>query len=406
MKKFLYILFAITIILSLCACGNNNAESTQTNPSIDNNPDSNIEDVVSTRSGEILFSTPYMVEDYVENAIIVSKNDQLLYGVLDNNGNEIIPIKYDEIDFINKENYINGIDDELYFLVRYEGVSSVLNIKAEEIFSTSRVIWSPAIITTDMRFKTTTDDSPYFIERLDYSYALYNEKGDFLYEVAAPFSLNASHHIWLSNSIFCYYGANISTYNNKEEQIDSLSGSVDKYFFTTNKIIAFVYDSRVITQPLGYRLEGMKLISIDTNGFITIEKEFNTIDEYNEALKTAEYQYGNKKYNLYTSNGTWKLEDPNGIALYDERYYNAFTLGSKNRCYALINEDNQIMIIDRNGKKIVDYGVVETTDNSSLKMLCFDSVKQVAGIFEGAESIIIPVASSAGYFDIYYYTSE
>lgn len=415
MKKFLCIFLVITIILSFCACDNKNITPTNDNSSTNetSNPkvdDSNENIVSSIKTGK-LFSTPYTVEDYVENAIIVSKNNQLLYGVLDNNGNEIIPIKYDYIEFINKENYVNGIDDELYFLTSYENVNTVININAEEVLSTSRSLWVPAIITTDIKNKMHTDTSPYFIERLNHSYALYTENGDFLYEITVPGLLNADDKTWLSDSVFCYYSkapydeANITTYNSNMEQIDSIKGAVEKIFSTANNTFAFVYDRKIFSS-YKYNLEGMKLISIDANGIITTEKEFATLEEYNQELEKMEYEYGNKKYNLYTSNGTWKLEDANGTTIYDERYYNAFTVGGKNKCYALMNEDNQLMIIDRKGKKIVDYGVLETNDNNTLKMLCFDSSKQIVGIYEGKESILISVISSSDYFDIYCYSAE
>lgn len=417
MKKVLFILLITTILLSfLCACGNDKTEPTQnvstdydttiTNTNISNN-------IIETpHSDGVLFSTPYTIENYVENAIIVSKNDQLLYGVLDNNGNEIIPIRYDDIDFINKENYINGIDDDLYFLAWYEGVASVLNINGEEILSTSRAVWSPAIITTDIKQRTHTDNSPYFIERMNYKYALYNEMGEFLYEVASPGSLNADDEIWLSDSIFCYYskspydGANISTYNSKEEQIDSLKGAVDRLFSTDNKILAFIYNKQVIISSYEYRLEGMKLISIDTNGFITIEKEFDSLDAYKQELEKADYKYGSKKYNLYSSNGTWKLEDPNGNVLYEERYYNTLRYSSSAGGVMLVNENNEVCLFNRNGKLCIDYGVL-TYNNEILEMLTFNSKIRINNIYEGAESVIIPTASStSGYYDVYYFSEK
>lgn len=415
MKKSLFILLIITILLALlCACDNKDINPTESISSDYNTTISttNIEneEIESLYSDGVLFSTPYTVEDYVENAIIVSKNDQLLYGVLDNNGNEVIPIKYDEIDFINKENYINGIDDELYFLAWHEGVSTVLNINAEEILSTSRSVWSPAIITTDIKKRDHTDNSPYFIERLNYRYALYNEKGDFLYEVASPGSLNADGEIWLSDSVFCYYskhlhdGANISTYNSNEEQINSLKGTVDKLFSAADKVLAFIYDKRVISFSYEYRLDGMKLISIDSNGIITIVKEFETLDEYKQELEKAEYEFGSKKYNLYTTNGTWKLEDPSGNTLYDERYYNSlqYNIGSESGIM-LTNEDNEVCLINRKGIMCIDYGVL-TYNNEALEMLTFDSKKKVYDIYEGENSVIIPISSSnTGYYDIYYF---
>lgn len=42
-------------------------------------------------------TTEYDLEDYASGYIIVSKNDGLLYGVIDKEGNEVIPVEYDNI---------------------------------------------------------------------------------------------------------------------------------------------------------------------------------------------------------------------------------------------------------------------------------------------------------------------
>lgn len=66
-----------------------------------------------------------------------------------------------------------------------------------------------------------------------------------------------------------------------------------------------------------------------------------------------EYRLGkDKNIRLYTSNSTWKLEDENGNPIYDERYYECIY---RDECYFLVNEDNQMCLIDRNGNKLVDY---------------------------------------------------
>ena len=58
---------------------------------------------------------------------------------------------------------------------------------------------------------------------------------------------------------------------------------------------------------------------------------------------------------LQKSNGTWKLTDLSGNALYDERYY---TCLSAEATYLLVNEDNEVCVIDNKANMIIDYGVL------------------------------------------------
>ena len=62
-----------------------------------------------------------------------------------------------------------------------------------------------------------------------------------------------------------------------------------------------------------------------------------------------------KNITLYYSNDSWKLEDEQGNSLYDERYYECY---QHDGCYFLLNENNELCMIDRNGKMLIDYGII------------------------------------------------
>ncbi len=151
-------------------------------------------------------------------------------------------------------------------------------------------------------------------------------------------------------------------------------------------------------------------IKIEANGHISVEEKYHSFDELiseSEMLEQAE-KVSKQKYNLYNTNSTWKLEVLEGNPLYDERYYNLFRSYSQNDCIALSNEDNQILLASRNGKIYINYGVIDILDDgSTMQMKCGDSVKSLNEIFEGRDSIIIPVPSTtSGFYDIYYFKEK
>jgi len=79
------------------------------------------------------------------------------------------------------------------------------------------------------------------------------------------------------------------------------------------------------------------------------EEQFASGEDIEEGI----YLGNDKNRKLYHSNGTFKLEDENGNAIYDERYYECYR---EDGCYILVNEDNQACLINRNGKMVIDYG--------------------------------------------------
>ena len=79
----------------------------------------------------LVFSTEYEVQDYFNGYFIVSKLQGKLWGVIDNSGNEIIPLKYTSIVFENKKEVADGRNDELNFVAEDNGVEIHLNTNGE-----------------------------------------------------------------------------------------------------------------------------------------------------------------------------------------------------------------------------------------------------------------------------------
>lgn len=104
---------------------------------------------------------------------------------------------------------------------------------------------------------------------------------------------------------------------------------------------------------------------------LMIEEDTFTFDEI-QSMATSNamaglsnrYQYHlgeNKDCIIYQTNDTWKYEDASGNPIYEQRYY---SLGLIDEGYALSNEDKQVCIITKNGRKTVDYGYLELSGST------------------------------------------
>ena len=89
----------------------------------DNELETEKEDTLEGKNYKI--TTEYDLEDYASGYVIVSKNDGLLYGVIDKDGNEVIPVEYDNIQLVRGEDEKSD-RDEVYFVCEYEGEEEVL----------------------------------------------------------------------------------------------------------------------------------------------------------------------------------------------------------------------------------------------------------------------------------------
>ena len=130
----------------------------------------------------LLFSTEYDVVDYCQGCFIVSKNDGLLYGVLDMHGNELIPCDYDEIEFLNKDAVINGKEDELLIDLCYENLHTIIDNTGEIIIENRREY----IRCIEYEIGNATDKGAYFLGTSSNALSLYTKAGDQLIHLNFP----------------------------------------------------------------------------------------------------------------------------------------------------------------------------------------------------------------------------
>lgn len=421
MKKIAYLLLTATLLLSVTACGNTSDKDTDEEKEsgstyVDESVDVSAENDSSLEDG-FLFTTEYDIEDYVENGIIVSKNDGLLYGMLDNNGNEVIPVKYDDLDFMNKDDYVEGKCENIYLIAQYEDIYTVFDIQGNEVIGDSNT----DIYCINSKIKAGNDDSiPFFYSNVDEEIIFYNEKGNEISRISKAMELFECRD-YVSDKWYIVYNKiydEFTIYDYEGNIIEERDEFLYKHYIINNEYYILVSSRsfEVINGELvvdGEAVDALpgdyiyKKIKIDCDGNMTDEETYYSFDELDAKadVLSQEEKSARSYYNLYESNSTWKLEDLDGNTLYDDRYYDAFKNHSENDCVALLNENNQLLLISRTGKIYINYGILETNDGgNTMRMLYGDSSKTVKEIFEGRNSIIIPVSSSiSGSYDLYYF---
>ena len=350
----------------------------------------------------LIFSTEYTVKDYCQGCFIVSKNDDLLYGVLDMTGKEIIPIKYDNICFLNKGDIKKGKIDTLFFKTEYEDVQTVIDKTGEIIFET----WlNSDIYYNGYAFGTGDEDSPYFREQSKMSdwIRFYKLDGTVLSELdcgenrALEVDFISKDYFFLKRTYEGDRGA-LSTdcilYNTdnqiiREWELGWFMG-INSEDSTENH-----YVFKVLFE--GSDGGGYYQYILDDSGNL---QEDGKTEEAESEIRTADgeriidYLGNNKEVKLYESNDTYKLVDYNGEPLYDERYFDYHAVAD---CYLLANEDNEACLIDRNGNKILDYGwIVWDGSDGRFNGTVIDS----ESFFSGDDGVCFAVGSDVYFFEI------
>lgn len=413
-----FICLSITIILLLCT-GCSNQDNKADNSTKTNSSESRTESTFSNSEvqNKSFLSVPYNVEDYVENSIIVSKTNGLLYGVLDNKGNEIIPVKYDKIEFLNKNDYLKGLTQKLYIKAEYENTSYIFDQQGNEIFKTddNTISYANSFIVNDgapffvehVREHTSTvtyytGEEIWYTEDMTEIARIKDDDGD-QRTVIKPFSSKGYY-----NQIFDSAAYTSTNYQYPLAQ-KVTNYRIYIYDFNGNVINKFEnYEYCFVIHKTGNELI-ICLAESDPNDITAFHLNANGETYKTEKITYEEYKnnyYKPSPYKLYSSNGTYKLETNDGKTMYDERYYKSFDFAGENDCKGLMNENNEIMLFNRNGEKILDYGYLSSADNEgkTIKLQIDGQEKTVKNIHEGKNSIIIPFKSSAQEgTDIYFF---
>lgn len=370
-------------------------------------------------NGSIIFTTEYEIENYCNGLFIVSKSEGLLYGVLDLNGEEILPVQYDKIYFMREGKIADGELDDVYIETLYEDQRAVYDAKGNKLFDE----WAN-IISYEM--EVTTDNPPFWVtgnaktvENETMELKIYRKDGTYVSTIQLEECCQAS-IIWVNDDICMIskyaYDNNSDVFRLARNEIcvRYTSGEVLKQweegsFCVSSGIEGENYYAYIINKNGKY-----DKIVINADGNFLIEKTGLNEDEvpsykydydYDKIMdslsKGPQYHLGeNKDYTIYQTNNTWKYEDASGNPIYEQRYY---SLKKMDEGYALSNEDNQVCIITKNGKKTVDYGYIELNDSNYLFQ--GDTTLERDDVFTDYNSVCI-VRTSVDGNQVYYWESK
>lgn len=348
------------------------------NAEAQNEKESIITENIVRENGSIIFTTEYEIEDYCNGVFIVSKSDGLLYGVLDLNGEEILPLQYDKIKFMNKDEVADGEHENVYIETTYEEQYAVYDAKGNKLFDEKADIIS-------YEMEVTAENPPFFVtgtastvKNETHEVKIYREDGTYVSTIQLEECIQVIIN-WINDNI-CLITKNDYTYDSGRHIVNSdvicvrcTSGEILKqldgnYLVDTlngiegDNFYSYVGDGKIYNK-----------IVITADGDLVIEEDTFTFDEIRSmatsnamAGLSNRYQYHlgeNKDCIIYQTNDTWKYEDASGNPIYEQRYY---SLGLIDEGYALSNEDKQVCIITKNGRKTVDYGYLELNDSNYL----------------------------------------
>ncbi|MEE1034302.1 MAG: WG repeat-containing protein [Agathobacter sp.] len=372
-KRVLCVILVSILMLSGCGKSNDqkqvnevrlkNTEKAVSNQNTEKASVSETDNISKTGNGSAIFSTNYKIEDYCNGDFIVSKSDGLLYGVINIQGKEIIPVQFDNISFMNDEKVVNGDSKNLYIKAQYEDQYFIYNENGEKIMD-----GDASIINYKLGGGEVGENNPFF-EIGDYGTKkdVYSKAGQFLFDIPLNSDANSSSIVWISPELYLLsesvaeksgYTINVSfldtiLMNANGETLQKWDGSAmandgcedNNYWF-------FLGDNEGKYSKITISATG-ELVSQE-NG---LEQSDAAKEAVSSVMSSSDKIYlGKDNENvLYTTNNTWKYEDSSGNPVYDDRY---FSMGQEENCYFLSNSDNQVCVITKNGKKTVDYGTI------------------------------------------------
>lgn len=332
----------------------------------------------NTKGKEIFSSEEYTIGTLYQECFVVSKNDGVLYGVLDIKGEEVIPVRYDSVYFLYTE--IEGEGITPYFSAKYEDEYTVFDIEGNKIMQSDSYI-------SQIVGEIETTEETYFKSISDgyRTIVTYDSQGDIVNNISLELSIQMDEEDiiqnfrWITEDCFVFelidYSSDSSrgvwyamVYANGEIQYLSEGVFGEEYVYEDEYIFEVCYDSGgetvkcyAIDAKGNLRSGGTELFTdsaeyyVDESGELVYSVEADGETDWGE----VEFEEINRK--LYESNGTWKLVDDEGEAVYDERYYSCFVM---NYCYFLSNEDNELCMINSYGNKVIDYGWLEVKNNA------------------------------------------
>lgn len=334
----------------------------------------------------LIFSTEYEIEDYCGGYFIVSKNDGLLYGVLDMNGEEWIPCEYDEVCFLNKNEFVDGKDDTLLIKLRYENMYTVMNQSGELVLDN---VDGLTLQYADYEIGKITENSAaialsYTLSDQKKGIRLYNKTGDVLLEVELEGVTGFGFETMISDGFFLA-GSSLNNDHHKT-YLYSMNGDIvnqwEGWALIGARGFGTYYDDKA---EIIMKYGNYHFWTIDSSGRTEFVGEYTNNDYESmikqEILSNMEHSrnlndYSNEFFKLYKSNDTWKFEDFNGTPIYEKRYYECKTYrkydGTVIDMVLLSNENGEAIVINRFGQKVIDYGWLTIADEGGYTEVYFN----------------------------------
>lgn len=247
MQKFLKITLALMLML-LAGCSSDNSEKE------DKEKQESIKEVKKEKGG-LLYTTDDKIISFKNGySVVKSTEGSVGVGLIDPKGNEIMPLKYDSIDFI---------DDEL-LKVKMDNKIGVYDIKGQELIPTEY---------DDIR--DFTDDGNYTLAKKNEKEYVIDRKGDIVKE--------------LKNNIYCsiLYDYILIVDKSDSFQGSEISGVIGIADINDEDIRH--YDEKY---PLYYCVKGDYLINYVLGKTICFSKSLHQIDIKNIGLDDIRASYG------------------------------------------------------------------------------------------------------------------
>ena len=385
-KKVGIVLMTCLVSLFLFSCEQSNIDN-KSNATSEYSLNSE-EKVQNVEEKNTVLKTEYEIEDYQNGLLIVSKSDGLLYGVINRNNEEIVPVKYDEIKFLKSD--IAKKNDKQFFEATYEGKTTLFDNQGKIVIKDYLKSSSGNGVSAVEYEIGDKESSPlrFAQEIFGKKLVFYNERGDVLSSFDLPpsdFDKPVVSYEWVSEKCFImsYGGMNVTSsgyeitkagtiiYDYEGNIIDQFDNTATHHYEKQDDedgyYIYFQRYGEELQSCIDQNLTVAAKISVDENGVNKVVEEYDWNDWKSvlSSNSSSSYGYYLGENHLYSSNGTWKYEDASGNAVYDVRYYSCVELDN---AYLLTNEDKQVCVITNNGKKVIDYGeIVNNGDNCVFK---------------------------------------
>lgn len=364
-KKVIILIACLALLLLGCESKQNSNEDSYSNVT----KNEIVQENTPTHKNEekdvgekIAFETNYKIEEYCNGYFIVSKSDDLLYGVLDINGNEVIPVEYDRIEFLNQGAANNGSSKEVFFQTKYENDYKVYDQNGEKVLD-----GNASIITFELG--SSQQDSPFFsVDSEQNTKEIYTKDGKHLCSIPKDENADVTAVHWITPNLYLMSetSTNIDGSTTIIQGFQTYLKNIDGTTLNTWNGMTPAGDDGCENNNywcfLGTMDQTYSKIVISESGELVSQEDGlsqqDAIKDTTAAIYNTEKKYylgSDKQYVLYQSNDTWKYEDANGNPVYDDRY---FTMNEEENSFFLSNENNQVCVITKNGKRTVDYGVI------------------------------------------------